>query len=444
MPSIDTIVSVTITKETATVTRVGFGTPAILTYHTTFPEAARVYSSLDEMVTDGFAATSREYLMAQAIFSQNPRPERIVVGRRSSAPTRTIKLTPKANPLASTPYDIQINGENYAYTTDADPTVAEITAGMTTAVDGGTQNVNATDNTTDLDINASDTPGGATPTAAVPFTIVFDADLWDFDDATADPGIAADLSAMRLANDDWYGLATDCHGAAEIAALAAAIEAVPKIYAAATQDSDVLGSGSADIASTLQASNYDRTFVCYHPEASTEYFGASWLGEELPRDPGSSTWKFKTLAGVPTYELTTTEQSNLEGKNGNHYQEVAGVAITSEGKMAGGEWVDVTVFLDWLTARIKEAAFAAFAANPKIPYTDLGIQTLGATTEDVLREGAKRGGIDPDGATPITVTLPRAADVSAADKSARQLTYTFACTLAGAVHKATINGRVTI
>ncbi len=443
MASIDNIVSITITKETATVSRVGFGTPATLTFHTTFPEFARVYGDLSEMVTDGFATTSREYKMAQSAFSQNPRPATIVVGRRSTAPLRDVTMTPKANPLASTAYTLTINGEAFTFTTDTSPTIAEITGALETLINAGGENVLATDGTTELTVESAATPGGAS-TAGVPFAIEFDATLWDIDDTSADLGIAADLAAMRVANDDWYGLACDALGGAEIAALAAAVEAIPKLYIAETQDSDCLTSSSSDICSTLMSASYDRTGVLYHPKAGVEQPAIAWISEELPKDPGSSTWKFKTLAGITTYELTSGEQTFLEGKNGNHYQTVAGVAITSEGKMSGGEWIDVTQFLDWLTARIKEAAFSAFASNPKIPYTDLGIQTMGSTTEDVLREGAKRGGIDENGATPITVTLPRVADVSAADKQARELSYSFAASIAGAIHKAIIQGRVTV
>lgn len=443
MSNIDNFVTVTITKETATVSRVGFGIPAILTYHTTFPEAARLYGSLQEMIDDGFATTSREYRMVQAAFSQNPRPASVIVGRRATAPLRDVKLTPKAAVLASTAYTVTINGTAFTFTTDVTPDVAEITAGLTALIDAGAEDVDASDNTTDMDVEAADGPGG-TPTAGVPFTIEFDASLWDFADATVDPGIAADLAAMRVANDDWYGLATDALGAAEIESLATAIEAAPKLYVALSQDSDIIATGSGDIASTLQSASLDRTAVLYHPRAGVEQAAIAWIAEELPRDPGSSTWKFKSLATITTYELAAGEQAFAEGKNANHYQTTAGVNVTSEGKLAGGEWIDITQFLDWLIARIKEGAFGSFAANPKVPYTDLGIQTMGGTTEDVLKEGARRGGIDPRGATPITVTLPRVVDVPAADKQTRELSWTFAASLAGAIHKAIIQGRVTV
>jgi hypothetical protein len=448
MPSIDTIVTVNITKATATVSRVGFGTPATLTYHTVFPEFARLYTSLQGMLDDGFTTSSREYGMAAAAFAQNPRPASIIIGRRANAPLRDVTMIPVTPELASTAYTVTINGEAFTFTTDATPTTAEIIAGLVALINVGGQDVLATDVGvgTSMSIESADAPGG-TPTAGVPFVIEFDRKLWTFDDTTPNPGgggIEGDLANMILANDDWYGLVSDALGKLEITALSTAIEALKKIYVAETQDSDVLTSSTSDIASLTKAASLDRTAVQYHPAAGVHQPDSAWHGVELPQVPGSSTWAFDTLATIPTYELTSAEQAFLEGKNGNHYQTVAGVAITNEGKMAGGEWMDVTQFLDWLEARIKEGAFLALAANPKIPYTDLGIQTLGGTTEDVLKEGAKRGGIDPNGATPITVTLPRASEVAAATKQARELTYTFAATLAGAVHKATINGTVTV
>ena len=445
MASLDSIVDVQISKETATVSRVGFGTPATLTYHTVFPEFARTYGSLSEMVSDGFTTSSREYKMAAAVFAQNPRPRSIVIGRRANAPRRTVDLTPKSPVLPLTAYDIEINGETMAYTTDATPTVAEITLGLTTDINTGTQNVLATDGTTKVTIVSADAPGGSAADD-VPFLVDFDPSLWEIKDVGVDPtpGIDDDLADLILANDDWYGLVADAHSPSEISALAAAIEAAasPKIYIADSQDSDIIKTGSSDIASTLKTAAYDRTGLIYHPSADPSA-AASWLGRQLPTDPGSTTWMFKRLTGVATYSLTTGEQGFIDGKNGNHYQTVADAPITATGKMASGEFIDVTRFVDWLTARIKENVFRVLTINPKIPYTNLGIQTIANEVEGVLKNGATQGGIDGEQA--IIVEAPLAEDVDANDKASRLLPdVTFIATLAGAVHKVEIRGTVTV
>ena len=443
MSAIDKHVSVTVTKETATVSRVGFGTPCVLTYHTRFPEIARVYGSLTEMTDDNFATTDLAYKFCAAIFAQNPRPSQIVVGRRATAPLRDVKLTPKAPVLASTAYSVTVNAETFTFTTDATPTVAEITAGLIALINVGGENVLATDNTTDLDIESADTPGGVS-TAGVPFTITFDPAQFEFNDNTLESPTylwATELSTLQGFNDDWYGLVVDDWGAAGIAALATAVESAgPKIYAAESQDSDIIAAGSSDIASTLQTSAVERTFLTYADDVDPSK-AAAWLGKQLPTDPGSATWKFKTLATASATSLTTGEVAIADGKSANTYTTVGSNNITAEGVVASGEFIDVVRFVDWLTARVKENVFRALAVNPKIPFTDSGIQAIVSEVEGVLRQGVFNGGLNGD--EDLTVTAPLAAEVDANDRASRLLPdIEFIATLAGAIHKTTITGKV--
>ncbi|KKK81530.1 hypothetical protein LCGC14_2812500, partial [marine sediment metagenome] len=62
MASLDSIVTITITKDTATLSRVGFGLPAMLVYGTAQTELAKLYGNIDEMITPAgpTAAESRE------------------------------------------------------------------------------------------------------------------------------------------------------------------------------------------------------------------------------------------------------------------------------------------------------------------------------------------------------------------------------------------------
>lgn len=441
MSAIDKHVDVAITKETATVSRIGFGTPCVLTYHTRFPELYRTYGNLTEMTDDGFTTDDFAYKMTAAIFAQSPKPPTVVVGRRATPVIRDVKLTPKTPLLASTAYTLTINGTDFTFTTDATPTAAEITAGLVALIDAGAENVDATDNTTDLDIEAADAPGG-TPTAGVPFDIAFDATQWTINDNTPTASADDDIAALLLVNSDWYGLVVDLWDAVNIGELAVAIESAgPKIYAAESQDSDIVVTGSSDIASTLQTAAYDRTFLTYSPDIDPSK-AAALLGRQLPTSPGSTTWKFKTLTTASADSLTTGETTFADGKNCNTYQAVGGINITQEGVMASGEFIDVTRFIDWLTARIKENVYRALAVNDKIPYTDSGIQAIVAEIEGVLRQGVFNGGINGD--EDIIVNAPRASDISAATRATRVLSgVEFLATLSGAIHKTVIRGTVT-
>lgn len=80
------IVTVNITRETTSVAVAAFNVPMILSTFatsktTTAFTRARVYGSLAELTDDGWESTDAVYKMAQAIFSQNPTVNKIVVGR---------------------------------------------------------------------------------------------------------------------------------------------------------------------------------------------------------------------------------------------------------------------------------------------------------------------------------------------------------------------------
>ena len=80
MASIVNIVDVTITRETKTVSQVGFGTPLILGPNGTFGvNTVREYEDITAVAVD-FAPTDDEFLAATAIFAQNPSPVSLKIG----------------------------------------------------------------------------------------------------------------------------------------------------------------------------------------------------------------------------------------------------------------------------------------------------------------------------------------------------------------------------
>lgn len=242
-------------------------------------------------------------------------------------------------------------------------------------------------------------------------------------------------------DDDWYALATDSVTKSDITAIAAWIEARTKIYVARTSDADVLTNATDDVASTLQAAEYDRTAVMYHSLATTQYIDCAWLGDCLPRDPGGQTWMFKTLNGITFDSLTAAQKDYVLGKNANTYQRIAGVNITQQGTMAGGEYIDVMRGIDWLTARIKERIFTRLINAPKIPYTNKGIGIIEAQVREQLDIAVDQQLIAPEPA--YTVTVPDVLDTDELDRQNRQLkNINFRARLAGAIHYVEIRGAV--
>lgn len=83
------IVEVNITRQTTSVAVAAFNVPLILSQFatnktTTAFTRARVYGSVAEMAIDGWTSSDAVYKIANAIFSQNPSVNKIVVGRKDS------------------------------------------------------------------------------------------------------------------------------------------------------------------------------------------------------------------------------------------------------------------------------------------------------------------------------------------------------------------------
>ena len=117
--------------------------------------------------------------------------------------------------------------------------------------------------------------------------------------------------------------------------------------------------------------------------------------------------------------------------------------VTTFGITASGEYVDITRFIDWLDARIKERIFGVLANNAKVPYTDAGVDLMRGQVLAQLQQGITAGGLAADPAP--TVQAPLVADIDPADKANRNLPdITFQATLAGAIHQLEISGVLSV
>lgn len=455
--SLNDLVNVTISKQTASVSRTGFGTPIIMSTEAAedarFATTAKIYTGIDGLgpTGDNFDTEGVTYKMAQRFFSQNPKVPQIVVGKRATPSLMTVNLIPIVKD--NTDYVITIGGrgvlgsdvETFTFDSGVAASVTSIITGVLALINGGAQKVLATDNTTDMDLETAATAGGIA-TAGKPYTLQFDRSLWTAQNITADTGLTTDLGLIRTeidGNDDWYAAFVDSFGKAEIESMAAAIEALIKIYLPTTFDADILTSATTDVGSVLQAANYARTALCWHETPGFSDLGASWAGRNLPADPGSITWKFKSVVGPAFSLLTPSEAAELATKSVNNYVRIAGNNMMQEGVTASGEFLDVTRGIDFITARIQENVFGRMINLPKIAFTDKGIAVPEAEVRGVMQLGISQSIFTNDPA-PV-VTVPLAKDVDANDKANRLLPdLNFTATLAGAIHAVEVNGTVTL
>jgi len=234
------------------------------------------------------------------------------------------------------------------------------------------------------------------------------------------------LNLLRQTNDDWYFLLCEEQGDAEITELATNfINSVQKIYFA---DTETIG-----LAATLTS---DRAVIMYKGDIS-DWPSAAWVGLGAKYDPGTITWKFKTLNGVAKVDLTETQISTLHTDGGNTYISALGINYTSEGQVSNNEFIDIIRSADFLDARITESVFGLLVRTKKVPYTQEGINQVAAAMNSVLLSAVNLGIIatNPAGKGEYTLTIPDINSISDNDKANRILTGISAdVVLAGAIH----------
>ncbi len=441
---INEVVQVSITANSKTPSRRGFGTPLVLTYHTRFAEAYRVYTDLAGMAADGFTSYDEAYRKASALFAQNPTVEQVVVGRLPSAPAFTTLVTVTS----------AVEGQHVMFK------VVEPATGVVQQIDY-TIPASATTTTvataiellveafTGVDSSSAGAAITITPTVAGRKVHVYDLVNATVAETTADAGFDDELTALQALNDDWYFILIGSSSPANVAAVSAwALANPPKLFFWDSSDSSlpagVTTSGTiGETAAALKAASNNRSIGIYHP-ISTEAAAAAWVGVGAPPDPGSITWALKTLLGVTAKSLTATQRVNLEAVNVNHYQPVRSIPVTRKGVVASGEWIDVIHGIDALTADMQESVFALLANSLKVPFTGAGLDVIQSATETSLKRF--EGSDDQPGLLiprQSKVIMPALSSISTADKAARQLkNVRFTALLAGAIHFVSIVGTV--
>lgn len=444
--ALDDIVSITISRETAAVSRAGFGYGLILGVHQKTLNRVDWYTKSTwaaSLVSAGYATTDAIYKAVQAYFAQSPSPTRVAVGRiQASRVTVSIDAV-----LNSTKYGIGIESATAGtvtsneFTSDVDATQAEIADGLVAAINGGAEasKVTASNVGNDVQIDAD----GSDPFVV---TLTFAASSMTIGDpaGTIEDTDTA-LTAIKLADNDWYGIAAVSRTQAQQELVASWTESNSKLAILASADANIINTtdaaDSTTLAAVVKAASYVRTAVIYNALAATTYPDAAWLGRCLPLDAGSITWAFKSLSGITPDTLTATQRTNALAKNANVYETNAGVSITQFGEAGSGEFLDITRGVDWLTSELQSSIYTRLVQQDKIAYTDKGIASIEALVRAALELGIARNFI----ASITSVTVPVASAVSAANKANRLLQdVEFVAVLAGAIHTVEVQGTVTV
>lgn len=173
---------------------------------------------------------------------------------------------------------------------------------------------------------------------------------------------------------------------------------------------------------------------------STEEFPvpvAALVGATAGKTAGSITYKNMILKGISPQSLTSIQVENIHDKGGITFVTKAGDNVTSEGKVAGGDFIDVIDGNDFVISNIAYKVQKTLNSLDKVAYTNNGITVIENAVIDVLREAYINGIIaeNEDGTPAYTVNFARREDTTEADRAERKYTGgQFAYYLAGAIH----------
>ena len=246
--------------------------------------------------------------------------------------------------------------------------------------------------------------------------------------------IAAALTAVQGSNPDFYAILIPEREKASLKVAGDWANANKKFFFGCCND-----------VTALDNRNVDREAYIIHDKPE-DFPECAWAGQNLPKDPGSITWKWKSLNGQSAAGYTTTQLNTIRADKGQALTEIAGVTIVNEGVSTSGEFIDVIRGQDWIKARMEENLSSLLISNEKVAMDNVGIAQVESTLRSVLKEAGERGIIakatteselkfSDDKEYMYNVKVPTREEISSADKAARVLpNVEFVYYLAGAVH----------
>lgn len=385
-------------------------------------ERIRTYTDLDTIATD-FGTTAPEYLAALLYFSQNPRPQEVLVGRWLRTATAGFLdggILTTAQQLMSAWTGITTGSFTISFDGGADEDLTGLDFSAETTLNGVAAVINAdltggtiawdgerfivTSNTTGVSSSvAYATPEGTGVDISAQLKLTLATADVPVDGFAPESPLEATIALYDISS-EWY---IDMFAAAtmptddELVDVAAFIQAasVSRILFITDQDTRELDSTFlTSISTRLQDLEYDRSAVQY--SSTNAYAMASVAGLLAGVDfEGSNTeitTMFKTLPGVIAETISETQADTLKAKRCNVYVNYStNNAIFQYGVMSYSLYIDERQAFDWLQNAVQIAVFNLLLQSPKIGQTDAGVTTIINTVNSVFSQARTNGMIAP-------------------------------------------------
>ncbi|MDY0001394.1 MAG: DUF3383 family protein [Polyangia bacterium] len=210
------------------------------------------------------------------------------------------------------------------------------------------------------------------------------------------------------------------------------------LFLGQSSDAGILaGTGICD---TLKGTASGRSAIQYRA-TDTEFGDLTWASEmmSLSPDVGSASWRFQRTTGLAAVDITAAQAALAQADYCNLCLPFGGVAVMGDGVLTDGHPIDTLVSKDWAAARAKEGMIQRqldmAKLKQKIPYTDEGIAMLGSDLATVLKKGVAVGHFEPG---TIKLTLPKKAEIAAADIAARKATLSGSVKILNSIEEVTV------
>lgn len=443
----DPNVSVTVVTGAQPVDRAVFTIPLHLSSSPTYPERVRTYASGPEGAADTLLGA--EGLAAvNAHFAQDLKSPTIKIGRVADTPAaQVVTFTVAGTPLEDEVYRITINEIVTEIVAGGSPTITSVHTALDAALATAIADETITLSGVDPDIIATednlgepfsylaevDDPPGGTATGTLVAVLT-----------TPNAGIGSDLDACLAEDPDFYGLTTEIDSTPAdnlviMEAASAWAQINKKLYLAQSLDAGVLTAAGGNDLEVLGDKNNSRTSHIWH-HSDSELAAVAWMAYKFQADPDvvTTAWAYAPLSGISLkpVRITSTEQGNIEGQNGNVVLAFGGNPKAGMGITTTDRKIDTWVTADWLEARTREAYIQLLsdvsARNQKIGLNDKELQAIVNTGQGILDWGVRVGHLN-EGTTEISI--PARADMTAPDVIARLIRVTSSGQAAGAVER---------
>lgn len=376
-------------------------------------ERIRLYSSISDIATD-FGISSREYLAAQAFFSQSPQPTQVYIGRWAKSATAG-RL--RGRTLSSAEQDISlftaITTGTLSLTIDgASKSMASIDLSAETNLNGVASQISSA-----LGVSGScawtgerfvitSATTGTSSTVATTDTGTLSSLMGFAGSATSVAGVAAESLASAITAlldyNTWYMVCVAPDASDDsIVEAAGLIEAASpsRMIGFTTQNSTEIDStASSTLGSRLKGLGYNRTILVYSsdsPVAAASVFGRM-ATINFEGSNTTLTLKFKQLPGVTAENLRSSQAEALKSHNVNAFCAYQNdTSILQEGITSGGWFIDETHGLDWLQNRVETDLWNLLYTSKKVGQDEPGATAIVSCVNKSLEQGVTNGLIAP-------------------------------------------------